>query len=67
MKLDDADVTTMTMSKRGDVSAGFASAPVKLDETYATPAEIHNPMEMHATTAVWDGQVSRCMSRHREL
>ena len=56
VKLDDADVTTMTMSQRGDVSAGFASAPVKLDETYATPAEVHNPMEMHATTAVWDGK-----------
>lgn len=55
LKLDDTDVTTMTMSKRGDVSA-FASAPVKLDETYSTPSEVHNPMEMHATTAVWDGK-----------
>ena len=55
-KLDDADVTTMTMSKRGDVTAAFASAPVKMDETYATPVEVHNPMEMHATTAVWDGK-----------
>ena len=44
------------MSQRGDVSAGFASAPVKLDETYVTPVEVHNPMEMHATTAVWDGK-----------
>ncbi len=32
------------------------SAPVKVDETYATPVETHNPMEMHATTAVWDGK-----------
>ncbi len=55
-KLDDADVTMMTMSKRGDVSAAFANAPVKVDETYATPVEVHNPMEMHATTAVWDGK-----------
>jgi xanthine dehydrogenase YagR molybdenum-binding subunit len=55
LKLDDADATTMTMSKRGDVKAGFSSAPVKVDETYATPVETHNPMEMHATTAVWDG------------
>jgi xanthine dehydrogenase YagR molybdenum-binding subunit len=44
-----------TESKRGDVEAGFNSAPVKVDETYSTPAETHNPMEMHATTAVWDG------------
>jgi xanthine dehydrogenase YagR molybdenum-binding subunit len=54
-KLDDADVETRTMSKRGDVGAGFSSAPVKVDETYSTPVEAHNPMEMHATTAVWDG------------
>ena len=56
LKLDDADAKTMTMSKRGDVGAGFASAPVKVDETYSTPVEVHNPMEMHATTAVWDGK-----------
>jgi len=54
-KLDDAGVETQTRSKRGDVSAGFSGAPVKVDETYATPTEMHNPMEMHATTAVWDG------------
>ena len=34
----------------------FASAPVKLDETYVTPAETHNPLELHSTTAMWDGQ-----------
>jgi xanthine dehydrogenase YagR molybdenum-binding subunit len=56
IKLDDADVETHTMSKRGDVQAGFAGAPVKVDETYVTPAEVHNPMEVHASTAVWDGQ-----------
>ena len=30
-------------------------APVKLDQTYVTPAETHNPIELHATTAVWEG------------
>ena len=40
-------------SKRGDTEAAFASAPVKLDVTYITPAETHNPMEMHATVADW--------------
>ena len=24
-------------------------------ETYSTPVETHNPMEMHGTVAVWDG------------
>lgn len=43
-------------SNRGDAAAAFASAPVKLDETYVTPAETHNPLELHSTTAIWDGQ-----------
>ena len=28
---------------------------VKLDQTYVTPTETHNPLELHATTAIWDG------------
>lgn len=42
-------------SKRGDPEGAFASAAVKLDETFVTPAETHNPLELHATTALWDG------------
>jgi xanthine dehydrogenase YagR molybdenum-binding subunit len=42
-------------SQRGDADAAFASAPVKIDQTYVTPAETHNPIELHATTAIWDG------------
>jgi xanthine dehydrogenase YagR molybdenum-binding subunit len=42
-------------SERGDAEGAFASAPVKLDQTYVTPAETHNPIELHATTAIWDG------------
>jgi xanthine dehydrogenase YagR molybdenum-binding subunit len=42
-------------SQRGDAEAAFAKAPVKLDETYTTPAETHNPIELHSTTAIWDG------------
>jgi xanthine dehydrogenase YagR molybdenum-binding subunit len=44
------------MSNRGDTDGAFASAPIKLDEVYTTPVETHNPMEMHATVAVWDGK-----------
>ena len=40
---------------RGDAEAAFASAPVKLDQTYVTPSETHNPLELHSTTALWDG------------
>jgi xanthine dehydrogenase YagR molybdenum-binding subunit len=43
-------------SHRGDPDAAFASAPVKLDQTYATPTETHNPIELHASVATFDGQ-----------
>jgi xanthine dehydrogenase YagR molybdenum-binding subunit len=39
--------------ERGDADSALASAPVKLDVTYETPTETHNPMEMHATIAIW--------------
>jgi xanthine dehydrogenase YagR molybdenum-binding subunit len=42
-------------SRRGDPEAAFAAAPVKLDRTYVTPIEHHNPMEPHAVIAAWDG------------
>jgi xanthine dehydrogenase YagR molybdenum-binding subunit len=41
------------LSHRGDPDGAFAAAPVKVDATYVTPTETHNPMEMHATVAVW--------------
>lgn len=55
MQLNDLDGTPKIKSHRGDADAGFAGASVKLDETYATPVETHNPIEMHASVAVWDG------------
>jgi xanthine dehydrogenase YagR molybdenum-binding subunit len=42
-------------TNRGDVAAGLASAAVRLEQTYTTPVENHNPMEPHATIAVWEG------------
>jgi xanthine dehydrogenase YagR molybdenum-binding subunit len=44
-------------SERGDPESAFASAPVKLDQTYVTPTETHNPIELQATTAMWDGSM----------
>jgi xanthine dehydrogenase YagR molybdenum-binding subunit len=46
--------TKRLQSERGDPENAFASAPVKLDQTYVTPAETHNPIELQATTAIWD-------------
>lgn len=42
-------------SKRGDFDSAFNSADAKLDATYVTPIEHHNPMEPHATIAMWQG------------
>jgi xanthine dehydrogenase YagR molybdenum-binding subunit len=52
---DDANINMNTNSKRGDTSTAFPAAPVQVDVLYRTPVETHNPMEMHATVAVWDG------------
>src|SRR6266699_2392344 len=42
-----------TDTRSGDVEAALASSPISLDHTYTTPAEHHNPLEPHATLAVW--------------
>jgi xanthine dehydrogenase YagR molybdenum-binding subunit len=42
-----------TDTKSGDVEAALASSPISLDHTYTTPTEHNNPLEPHATLAVW--------------
>jgi xanthine dehydrogenase YagR molybdenum-binding subunit len=42
------------LSHRGDVDAGLRDAAVRIEHIYSTPFEVHNPMEPHATIAVWD-------------
>jgi xanthine dehydrogenase YagR molybdenum-binding subunit len=44
-----------TVIRRGDAEAALAKAAVKVDHEYTTPRENHNPIEPHATTAVWEG------------
>ena len=41
-------------SSVGDVDGNLARAPVRIETTYTTPVEHHNPMEPHATVARWD-------------
>ncbi len=46
------------LGRPADHEQGKASAEkpdVEVDATYATPYEHHNPMEPHATTALWEG------------
>jgi xanthine dehydrogenase YagR molybdenum-binding subunit len=40
---------------KGDPDGAFASAPVKVDQTYRTPYEHHNAMEAHSLVVAWDG------------
>ena len=44
-----------TDTRHGDFEAAFAKAAVKVDQTYTMAPENHNPMETHATIAVWQG------------
>ena len=49
MKKDSPD------SRRGDPQEAWARSPVRIEATYLTPVEVHNPMEMHASVARWNG------------
>lgn len=40
---------------RGEKDA-WKNAAVKIEATYTMPIQVHNPMELHATIAKWDGE-----------
>ncbi len=42
-------------TNRGDFQTAQASAKTTLEQVYYIPTETHNPMEPHATIAVWEG------------
>ncbi|WNC92354.1 xanthine dehydrogenase family protein molybdopterin-binding subunit [Paraburkholderia sp. FT54] len=44
-----------TDTQRGSFDDGLQSGAMRVDATYTTPIEHHNPMEPHATMAHWDG------------
>jgi xanthine dehydrogenase YagR molybdenum-binding subunit len=59
-------------STRGDAEKAFQSASVQIDQIYATPVETHNPIELHASVAVWDGakftlyETTQGVTNHRD-
>ncbi len=60
--IDGPDRTEAPMQGKeidiGDAEAAFASSPVRIDATYLTPAQHHNPIELYSTAAVWrDGKL----------
>ncbi|HEV3326839.1 MAG TPA: xanthine dehydrogenase family protein molybdopterin-binding subunit [Puia sp.] len=40
---------------RGEADA-YKNAPVVVEQDYMLPSEMHNPMELHVTTAYWEGE-----------
>jgi xanthine dehydrogenase YagR molybdenum-binding subunit len=42
-------------SQRGDVERALGQASARVDVAYTTPSQHHNPMEPHASIAVWQG------------
>src|ERR1700722_13172250 len=41
--------------KVGNFAIAYEAAPVKIDVSYSTPAQHHNPIELFATQCVWNG------------
>ncbi|EYB68390.1 hypothetical protein DEIPH_ctg025orf0281 [Deinococcus phoenicis] len=41
---------------RGDASRALKDAATTFEASYDTPVQHHNPMEMHAVIAAWDGE-----------
>ena len=60
-------------SKRGDTASVLQSAKIKVDAIYTMPVETHNPIELHASIAVYDGQkytlyeTSQAVVNHRDV
>jgi xanthine dehydrogenase YagR molybdenum-binding subunit len=42
-------------TRRGEPERALAAAPVKIDQRYVISRENHNPIELHATIASWEG------------
>ena len=51
---DTAFVVEKPEKPRGDAASAIAAADVRHAAEYFVPTEHHNPMELYATTAVWD-------------
>jgi xanthine dehydrogenase YagR molybdenum-binding subunit len=50
----DAYVVEKPEKPRGDAKAAYDASPVRHEAEYFIPTEHHNPMELYATTAVWE-------------
>ncbi|HVG28069.1 MAG TPA: xanthine dehydrogenase family protein molybdopterin-binding subunit [Acidobacteriaceae bacterium] len=61
------------VTKRGDIAAALHAATIKHDAVYSIPAETHNPIELHASVAVYEGgkftlyETSQAVVNHRDV
>jgi len=53
-KADDKKLKKIGEYKRGNADV-YKTADIHVEGEYTIPIETHNPMELHATIAVWDG------------
>ncbi|HQW91551.1 MAG TPA: molybdopterin-dependent oxidoreductase, partial [Ferruginibacter sp.] len=53
-KTDEKKLKKSGEYKRGEADA-YKNGEVSIEAEYTIPIETHNPMELHATIAVWDG------------
>jgi xanthine dehydrogenase YagR molybdenum-binding subunit len=51
-----AETSLKVKSERGDAAKAFDAGEIRVDQTYGLPPETHNPIELHASVAVWDGK-----------
>jgi xanthine dehydrogenase YagR molybdenum-binding subunit len=56
-----------TQTHVGEFEPAFASAEVKVDETYTIPDQAHAMMEPHATIARWDGDRLTCWTSIQQM
>ena len=54
-RLDEAFEVEKPEKPRGDAEKAYAAAEVRHEAEYFIPIEHHNPMELFASTVVWDG------------
>jgi xanthine dehydrogenase YagR molybdenum-binding subunit len=52
---DRAFVIEKPEKPRGNAAKAYAAAAVRHEAEYFIPAEYHNPMELYASTVIWDG------------
>lgn len=68
-----ADDEPAEVNRRGDPEAAYDASPVRIDRTYVTPAETHNPIELHASLATYDGdgftlyETTQAIANHRNV